>query len=194
MSDVKEQKQAYRDHARDHRDRIERDETDFETIIDIFFDYFKPEKDQTIAAYWPAGKEFDTRFLLDELVKQGYQCALPVASKESRVMAFKKWTHDIAMTKGEWGVPEPEGGEELTPDIVIAPLLAFDQKGYRLGQGGGHYDSTIESLRQNKEIIYIGIGYAEQAVLFKLPTEEHDVPLDYVLTPKGVTDFKDMRK
>lgn len=193
MSDVKEQKQAYRDHARDHRNRIERDETDFETIIDIFFEYFKPSKDEVIALYWPAGKEFDTRFLLDELVNQGYQCALPVATEGSRVMTFKKWTHDTEMTKGVWGVHEPQDAEEVKPDVIIAPLLAFDQKGYRLGQGGGHYDSTIENLRQNKEITYIGVGYAEQAVLFKLPTEDHDIPLDYVMTPKGVTDFKDVR-
>lgn len=188
---AKEQKQAYRDHARLHRDRTDRDQTDFETVIDVFFKNFEPNKDQVIAAYWPAGKEFDCRFLMDELVKQGFQCALPRVVKDSRILEFVEWSHDTKMTQGAFDIEEPEEGNILVPDIVIAPLLAFDQKGYRLGQGGGYYDATLESLRTQKDITYIGIGYAEQAVLFKLPREDHDIPLDYMLSPKGVIDFKE---
>lgn len=192
--DIKTEKANSREHARDHRDRLERDETDFETIIDIFFEYFKPTKDQIIAAYWPVDKEFDCRFLLDELVKQSFQCALPCVEKDSRVLTFRSWNHETEMKKEEFGIQEPQNSDVLIPHIVIAPLLAFDQKGYRLGQGGGYYDATLEALRKENDITYIGVGYAEQAVLFKLPAEGHDIPLDYVLTPKGVTDFKDLRQ
>lgn len=188
---LKQEKQNYRAHARDHRDRIDRDETDFESVIDIFFESFTPNKNQVIAAYWPVGKEFDSRFLLDELVNQGFQCALPCVEKDNHVLTFKLWTHEIELKEEEFGIQEPQNSEAVLPDLVIAPLLAFDQKGYRLGQGGGYYDATIESLRTQKDITYIGLGYAEQAVLFKLPREEHDVPLDYMLTPKGVINFKE---
>ena len=190
---LKEQKHTARKHARDHRDRLERDETDFEVIIDVFLDHFKPTKDQIIAAYWPIGKEFDCRFLLDELVKQGFKCALPCVEKDSRVLTFRSWDHETEMKKEEFGIQEPQNSEILIPNIVIAPLLASDQKGYRLGQGGGYYDATLEHLRKENDVTYIGISYAEQAVLFKLPREAHDIPLDYVLTPKGVTDFKEGR-
>lgn len=189
--DLKEAKQSAREHARDHRDRIERDETDFETVVDVFFENFTPTKDQIISAYWPVGKEFDCRFLLDELVSRGFQCALPVIEGESRVLKFAPWSHDATMEKNVLGILEPQGSDFVEPDIVIAPLLAFDQKGYRLGQGGGFYDATIEDLRGKKDVQYIGIGYAEQAVLLKLPREEHDIQLDYMLTPKGVIDFKE---
>ena len=188
---IKEEKRLAREHARDHRDRIERDETDFEAIIDIFFENFNPAKNQIISAYWPTGKEFDCRFLLDELVNKGFQCALPVIEGDSRVLKFAPWSHDITMEKNTLGIEEPQGSDFVEPDIVIAPLLAFDQKGYRLGQGGGYYDATVADLRSRKEIIYIGLGYAEQAVLLKLPREDHDIPLDYALTPKGVMDFKE---
>lgn len=212
---MNQEKENYREQAKLHRDRLNVDPTDFEAVIDIFLENFirrrHPGEGQdisdlgqidsglrrndgeglVISAYWPVGKEFDTRFLLDELTNQGVQCALPVASKETRVMQFKKWDHETEMTKSAWCVPEPQGGDTVEPDIVLAPLLAFDQKGYRLGYGGGHYDNTIRALREKKEITYIGIGFAEQAVLFKLPREEHDIPLDYMLTPKGVIDFKD---
>ncbi len=186
-----EQKQACREQACAHRDRIDRDQTDFETIIEVFFENFTPNKNQTIALYWPAGKEFDCRFLMDELVKQGVHCALPCVVKDTRVMGFIEWSHDTKMREGAFGIQEPEEGAVVIPDIIIAPLLAFDQKGYRLGQGGGYYDATLEALRRQKEITYIGLGYAEQAVLLKLPREEHDVPLDYILTPKGVINFKE---
>ena len=193
MNDIKQQKQDAREHARAHRDQMIIDDTDFEAVVDVFFKEFNPDKNKIISLYWPTGKEFDCRFLLDELVNQEFQCALPVAEKDSRIMTFKKWMHETNMEKGALGILEPQGSDELTPDIVIAPLLAFDQKGYRLGQGGGYYDATIKALRKEKEITYIGLGFAEQAVLFKLPREGHDIPLDYILTPKGIIDFKDTR-
>lgn len=191
--DLKSQKENSREQAALHRDRIERDETDFESIINVFLRFFKPKKDQVISAYWPLGKEFETRFLLDELVKQGFTCALPCVNKDSRILIFKKWDHDTPMIKGAFDIEEPQGGQGdiVVPDIVIAPLLAFDQKGYRLGYGGGYYDATVEHLRKIKEITYIGIGYAEQAVLFKLPREAHDIPMDYMLTPRDVINFKE---
>lgn len=191
VEDLKSEKNNYREHAKRHRDSIEIQEENFESIINVFSDFFKPKIEQIISAYWPLGKEFDTRFLLDELAKQGFTCALPLVQKNKRELEFVKWTQDKPMVKGEFGIEEPQGGECVTPDIVIAPLLAFDQKGYRLGYGKGYYDSTITALRKQKEITYIGVGYAEQAVLFKLPREPHDIPLDYMLTPKGVIDFKE---
>lgn len=190
MNDLKHQKQEAREFARAHREQMIIDDTDYEAVVDIFFQEFKPNKDQIISLYWPTAREFDSRFLLDELVNQGFQCALPVAKKDDRIMTFYKWTHDTKMEKGALGILEPQDSEKLIPDIVIAPMLAFDQKGYRLGQGGGYYDATMEALRKDKEITYFGLGFAEQAVLFKLPREEHDIPLDFIITPKGVINFE----
>jgi 5-formyltetrahydrofolate cyclo-ligase len=184
-------KQNYREHARAHRDRLDFDDADFEIVIDVFLQEFNPKKDQVIALYWPYGREFDCRFLMDELVNQGFVCALPRIVKGTRVLEFVRWTHDTKMTKGAFDIFEPEEGKAVLPDVVISPLLAFDQKGYRLGQGGGYYDATLEALRAQKEADFIGIGHAEQAVLFKLPREDHDIPLDYMLTPKGIIDFKE---
>jgi 5-formyltetrahydrofolate cyclo-ligase len=188
---TKQEKQTYREQARLHRDRLDVDSTDFEKIIDVFFESFKPSKDNVIACYWPVGKEFDCRFLMDELVNQGYRVVLPKIEKDSRVLKFAPWTHETKLVKNVLKIQEPESDDNISPDIVIAPLLAFDQKGYRLGQGGGYYDATLETLKAGKDIIYIGIGYAEQAVLFKLPNEPHDIPLDAMLTPQGVIDFKE---
>ena len=73
--------------------------------------------------------------------------------------------------------------------MLIIPLLAFDRRGYRLGYGGGFYDRTLEKLRKQKSIIAIGVGYAAQEV-GRVPTGEHDQPLDYVMTESEVIRFK----
>jgi len=187
--DLKSEKQTLRENARLHRERLDVDEGDFERVVDVFFEEVNPSQDKIISLYWPVGKEFDCRFLLDELVTRGFQCALPVVQKDNRVLTFKQWTHDTKMTRGAFDVFEPENGAVFLPDIVLAPLLAFDQKGYRLGQGGGYYDTTLEALRAQKQVSYIGVGYAEQAVLLKLPREAHDVPLDAMLTPQILIEF-----
>lgn len=183
-------KQTIREQARFHRDHLTIDQMDFERVIHAFMTGFKPQKDDIIALYWPSGKEFNTRFLIDELSKQGFQCALPCVEKDSRILTFKTWKPGDALEKGAYGVYEPIDGTTVEPNVFICPLLAFDRHGYRMGQGGGYYDATIAHYRSQKNITAIGIGYAQQAVLFNLPIEEHDQKMDYILTPDGLIDHR----
>ncbi len=190
MSDAKQKtKQQYREHALAHRKNRVSDESDFERVVDVFFENYDGENDRIIALYWPIKKEFDTRFLMDELVIRGFTVVLPVVQKKKREMVFKKWTHDVLMKANQFGILEPLEGDEYLPDIILAPFLAYDQKGNRLGYGKGHYDNTVTAIRVEKSVQYVGIGYEDQAVLFDLPTEDHDIRLDYLLTPDGVKEF-----
>ena len=186
---IKQNKNVLREQARIHRGRMEIDGADFEHVIEAFFNYFNQIEGLVVTAYWPMGKEFDVRFLLDELVKRGVQVALPVIEQESLILKFHEWSPNAKMKAGAYGVMEPVGTKALAPDLILAPLLAFDQKGHRLGQGGGYYDATLAHYRAQKELTYIGVGYSEQAVLFDLPTEGHDQKLDYILTPQEVRKF-----
>ena len=68
-------------------------------------------------------------------------------------------------------------------------MLAFDRKGGRLGQGGGHYDRTIANLRASKRIFVLGLAYAGQEVE-QAPCAEHDQRLDAVLTEDGYIEFE----
>ncbi len=72
----------------------------------------------------------------------------------------------------------------MTPDLVLAPVLAFDRTGGRLGQGAGCYDRTIATLRAVRRVQVIGLAYAEQEV-DRVPMDEHDQRLDGILTDKG---------
>ncbi len=185
-------KTALRVEARRHRARMDIRGEDPLKAADYFFQSIPLKEKQVIAGYWPAGSEFDVRPLLERLTEHGYRCALPVVKKDSLVLGFAGWRDDMEMKRGEYDVLEPvvhEGTQWLEPDVVIVPLLAFDRRGYRLGQGGGYYDATLADLRAKKNIIAVGLAYAQQACLFNLPVEEHDQKLDWVVTPQGAQEF-----
>jgi len=182
-------KAALREQAIAHRDRIRPEDEDIENVSTLFFDHVDLSG-KIISVYWPMGKEFDSRYLIQDLMKTGKQIAIPVPARGGRVMSFRLWDGKTNLTQGSYGTMIPPEGELVEPDILVIPFLAFDRKGHRLGRGAGHYDATIASLRSKKEILTIGVGYAAQAVLFNLPAEEHDQPLDMVITPSGVHDFR----
>ena len=80
--------------------------------------------------------------------------------------------------------------EEVTPQLVLVPLLAFDAQGGCLGYGGGYYDRTIHALRTELEQppYFVGVAYSIQEV-DKVPRDVQDAPLDVILTELGVSLF-----
>jgi 5-formyltetrahydrofolate cyclo-ligase len=182
-------KAELREQAIFHRDRIKPEDEDVEAASALFFDHVDAAG-KVVAVYWPMGKEFDSRYLIQDLLKKNIAVVLPVASKATREMAFAPWDGKAELVKGDFGIMVPDTQERAEPDILVVPFLAFDRRGHRLGRGAGHYDATIGALRARRKILAIGLGYAGQAVLFNLPAEEHDAPLDLVITPSGVHDFR----
>ncbi|MCB1721813.1 MAG: 5-formyltetrahydrofolate cyclo-ligase [Rhodospirillales bacterium] len=181
------QKTVLRDQARRHRTLTDIRDEDIEAATPLFFDAIKPQAGQVIAAYWPKGREFDPTGILERALNENLTCALPKVEVDTKILRFIQWDHKTKLVKGAFGILEPEEGEELQPDIFLVPMLAFDRKGHRLGQGGGYYDATLAQARTQKDITAIGIAYASQAVLFNLPVEDHDQQMDWILTPQGIT-------
>ena len=68
----------------------------------------------------------------------------------------------------------------MKPEVVIVPLLAFDNKGHRLGYGGGYYDRTLDGFGETK-IVTVGVGYEMQFVE-KVPAGRNDVALHWIVT------------
>jgi len=75
----------------------------------------------------------------------------------------------------------PPSASPVHPDLVIAPVLAFDRRGGRLGQGGGHYDRTLARLRRQRPVFVLGVAFAGQEV-DAVPMGPHDQRLDAIVT------------
>jgi len=111
-----------------------------------------------------------------------YNTCLPVISKSKKYLKFRLWQKGASLEKGELGIMQPpEAAPELSPDIIIVPIVAFDRHLNRIGYGGGYYDATIAALRKTKPITAIGVAFSCQEVL-QIPIEPFDEKLDIIIT------------
>lgn len=143
----------------------------------------------TVSGFYPFGSEIDGRPFLGKLRTLGFVTALPVIIKPAAPLVFRSWVPGDPLVKGVWDIPVPTGAaKNVVPDILLVPLLGFDDAGYRIGYGGGYYDRTLAYLKKTKKIVSIGLAYAAQHVSY-LPRERHDIALDWVLTEQGPRKF-----
>jgi 5-formyltetrahydrofolate cyclo-ligase len=95
---------------------------------------------------------------------------------------FRAWSPGDDLEPAAFNTQIPSADKpELTPGVVLAPLLAFDRRGYRLGYGGGFYDRTLDFLRNFGEVLAIGLAYAGQEVPV-VPHDPNDKRLDWIVT------------
>jgi 5-formyltetrahydrofolate cyclo-ligase len=135
-----------------------------------------PAQGGVIAGYWPMKGELDPRPLMLKLAAMGYTLALPRMTPMG--LDFHRWQKGDLMDAGAFGTQEPCAvSPDATPDLILTPLLAFDDAGGRLGFGKGFYDRAFAALPGARKI---GLAYAFQRVE-AVPGEAHDVPLDGVI-------------
>ena len=145
--------------------------------------------DKIIAAYLPMGGELDPRPLMQALRKNGNSICLPVCINEDAPLVFRRYRHNDALLPDDMGIAAPRAtAQQVTPDIVLLPLLAFDGQGHRLGRGGGFYDRTLAELKKRSDCRFIGLAFDMQMV-DKCPIAPHDEALHAVLTPSKRHDF-----
>jgi 5-formyltetrahydrofolate cyclo-ligase len=136
----------------------------------------------TVSGYWPMGDELDVRPLLTRLGEQGRVCALPVVAAPNEALVFRRWRPGDRLVPAGFGTHEPTPDQDpVVPDIVLAPLLAFDDAGRRLGYGGGYYDRTLSALRTRGRVLAVGVGYQAQRVV-RVPAGAGDERLDWIVT------------
>ena len=142
--------------------------------------------------FWPIlkNKEFDTRELINKLVKQGKQCVLPRimtysnTRKEAHRMEHSPYKGETNLRANRWDVYEPVSTETVpiaSFDIVIVPALAVDLLGIRLGYGKGYYDELLAEVAC-PTICPVFNSFLKD----KLPNESHDVPVDIIVTEQTV--------
>ena len=152
--------------------------------------------EKTVLAYCSVGNEPSTLALIDSLLKSGRKVCLPLCTdldeEGHRTGAFDAMEARVItsfddLTAGAYGIPEPKADTELVPaeeiDIVILPCVGCDRQCRRIGHGAGYYDKYLTTVR--KDCFTMALCY-EEALADELPSEEHDVPVDAVVTEKTV--------
>lgn len=138
---------------------------------------------EVVLAYAATPAELDLADLLARLQERGARTLLPrLRGDDLELVAV---TDVSRLAVGRRGVREP-GGPEVPPsevDVAIVPGVAFDPHGGRLGRGGGHYDRLLPRLPL--DATRIGVCYSCQMVP-RVPVEEHDAPVDLVVTERAV--------
>lgn len=153
-------------------------------VIDIHLQRSFPELVHGVVAFcWPYRGEYDARHLAAQLRRLGASTALPVVVAAGQPLIFRRWYPGVKLSDGPLGIPYPEDSEALTPDHVLLPMLGWDAAGYRLGYGGGFFDRTLAALPRRPRVI--GVAY-ELQFLPTIHPRPHDVPVDFVVTERGV--------
>jgi 5-formyltetrahydrofolate cyclo-ligase len=142
-----------------------------------------------VSGYAPLNSEIDPLPLLTTLAKRGHPIALPFVEAAGQPLRLKRWLPGDRLVAGQFGTRSPAiEAENLTPDILMVPLVAYDAGGHRLGRGGGFYDRTIAELRGAGMVLTVGIAFAAQRVP-AVPREAHDQRLDWIVTEEGAMSF-----
>jgi 5,10-methenyltetrahydrofolate synthetase len=136
-----------------------------------------------VALCWPIKNEYDARHLARTLRGLGALTALPVVVAPKAPLAFREWHPGVTLAKGALDIPYPVGSREIVPQAVLLPMNGWDPKGYRLGYGAGFFDRTLAGLATKP--VVIGVSY-EQARLDTIHPQDWDIPVDYLVTERGV--------
>lgn len=135
-----------------------------------------------IAGYAAFASELGLWKLLENLAQLGKIIALPAVAGKGSPLEFRKWCPGEELQKNIYGILEPRADAPvIIPEIILVPGLAFDNKNFRLGYGGGFYDRTISALKNtNNKLLTIGLGYEFQRVE-DVFSEPHDQALEQIL-------------
>lgn len=150
-----------------------------------------PELDvvRTIAGYIPIKSELNCLVVLKALHAARFPLCLPTIVASEAPLEFRSWDMRTALSDGPFGTKQ-SSEEMVVPEILLVPLVAFDENGARLGYGGGYYDRTLQELRlKNQDLVAIGIAFENQK-LATIPTEDYDQPLNMVVTETTTYRFE----
>jgi 5,10-methenyltetrahydrofolate synthetase len=140
--------------------------------------------EEVIVGYcWPYKGEFDARYAVRRWREQGAVAALPEVVASKTPLQFRKWWPGAPMKPGVYDIPVPDGTDIVMPDVAIVPMNASDERGFRLGYGGGFFDRTLAAC--GRRMVAIGVTYE----MLRVPTihpQPHDIPMDFVVTEAAI--------
>lgn len=145
------------------------------------------QSSSSIGIYYSIGSEVKTFDIIKHSLENKKEIALPRVIDSTKIQFFKIMEdkfEKIKFTKGKYGIFENSMSTTIIDkiDLLIIPGIAFDLKGYRIGYGKGYYDRFL-SLGKSKCIM--GLSYESQ-IINEIPNNEHDIPVDIIITEKKI--------
>ena len=139
----------------------------------------------TVLIYFPINNEISPLPLMKAAIKMGKSVAFPVCQRADKTLLFRIVDGLDDLKQADFGLFEPNAALKIaTPTektLCIVPAILFSKEGYRIGYGGGYYDRFLNSFIGKT----IGLSYSA-LLLENLPNEEHDIPLDIIITESEV--------
>jgi 5-formyltetrahydrofolate cyclo-ligase len=135
-----------------------------------------------VATYMPIGSEADPTQLAFAAAEHGCSLALPHVVDRTSPIRFLAWQPGDPLVNGPFNLRQPAEGAEIAPDVILTPLVGFDHRLNRLGQGAAHYD---RAFARYPDAWRVGVAWSVQEVP-AIPTEIWDVPLQAVITEQGM--------
>ena len=144
----------------------------------------------TIAGYYPANYEVNILKFLEEASKKKFKILLPVI-KSQKDMGFYSWNFYDPLYINDFGILEPKSSKKkIVPDLILVPLVAYDNHLNRIGYGKGYYDRNLRKIKRiNKRTLSLGIAYSFQRSK-AIPVNKNDFKLDYIFTERGIISSK----
>jgi len=151
-------------------------------LASVFFENIKIPDKAVVASYCAFRNEIDPSIIAARLREKGYRIALPAIDFKLRKMEFRLYDLQDELIKNKMGILEPsKDATAAVPDVLLVPVVAFDKKLQRIGYGGGFYDRHIKMLRNENNVLAIGIAHSCQEVEH-IPSEPHDEAMDCIVT------------
>jgi 5-formyltetrahydrofolate cyclo-ligase len=134
-----------------------------------------------IGVYWPIRGEPALPAVDDRAFWGERLLALPRVQAPGRPLEFGRWPPGSQILLDRWGIGSPDPFEPIAPDVLVIPCVGYDDRGFRLGYGGGYYDRTLAARR----VPTIGVAY-ERSRLDAFEPQAHDQPLDVIISERRV--------
>lgn len=137
----------------------------------------------TVATYVAVGSEADPTQLAAAAAEHGCALALPFVVDRAAPIRFLAWQMGEVLVDGPFNLRQPRAERpEVVPEVILTPLVGFDARLNRLGQGAAHYD---RAFARYPDAWRVGVAWSVQEVP-AVPADIWDVPLHAVITEKGM--------
>lgn len=174
-------KPALRAHLRAERDRFASESTSAIVAPAAFTERLRPG--MVVATYYPVGSEADPAQLAATAIERGCRLALPHVIDRAAPIRFLGWEPGTPLVAGPFNLRQPgPDSPEVAPDVILTPLLGFDRRLNRLGQGAGHYDRAFARYERAWRV---GVAWSVQEVP-AIPSDIWDVPLHAIITEEAM--------